>query len=100
MHACLPWDAPDSELMDVKRERDYKASDSRYSQRKICCHPDCSEWIRNDAMTCKSHRDWYYEISHGEDTESILRRHRQIKALVAQGTPVLDAIRIIGEQSE
>lgn len=91
IHACLPWDSHDADTMD-RRERDYRADDNRYSQRKICPHPDCDTWIRNDSDSCKPHRGWFHDITHGNDEESKLRKHRQIQALFDSGMTAVEAV--------
>ena len=79
-------------LLPKREGRDYRATDSRYNGHNQCCHPDCEEWIRDDAMTCKPHRDWYWAITHGQGEEDRRRRHRQIVALVAQGMTAVEAV--------
>ena len=63
MHATAPWDADDAlcpfipemvRIRDRQREKDY-----RFSEHRICAHPDCQAWIENHSKTCKEHRSWY-----------------------------------------
>ena len=91
IHAVLPWNSDDADVMD-RRERDDRKDDSRYSERKICPHPDCDTWIRNDSDSCKPHRGWFHDTMHGNDEESRQKKHQQIVALVAGGMTAVEAV--------
>lgn len=79
-------------LLPRREGRDYRATDSRYKGHNRCRHPDCDEWIRDDAHTCKPHRDWYWAKTHGQGEEDKQRRHQQIMALVAGGMTPVEAV--------
>ena len=87
MKAWLPWDSPFAEPTDG-RERDSRISDCRYNEHNTCEYPGCEAWIKNDAHTCKSHRDWYYAKVNEQDEQSRAARHAEFKARLEAGESI------------